>query len=397
MSGVIYEGNIVVFDESGSFILPGQCVGVTSVREATTGVQGRISLHAKKMECLSCGPGSLKKLRRRVSVRGEPLERAEHPAESAWATRKPVERNILGTVDELGTTNPGAEASREAPGAPSVLAGHMDDVNMADEVAQGAPVMLYSSVAMKLENRDAGTARRITCWQSVQVFDCGVRPVCKGEAEPRDTSQRAARKLRTAQRSLSCRGIIVYLAPEIESMRFVMRDGATNSVFAHLIPAKGVDFPSCEKVVKMIVPDLDHLGDHRVVFRCDNEPSILALLRAVKLGWTGDAVQESSAEGDPQSNGAAESSVNVVKWHVRSIKLAMESASGVEVLADHDLFIWLVPYATSMHRRFSVGRDGKTAYERSVGWRAVPPLGQFGELVWWMPLQPCNGRLGRGL
>ena len=47
-----------------------------------------------------------------------------------------------------------------------------------------------------------------------------------------------------------------------------------------------------------------------------------------------------------------------------------------------------------MHRRFSVGRDGKTAYERSVGWRAVPPLGQFGELVRWMPLQPCNGPLG---
>ena len=38
-----------------------------------------------------------------------------------------------------------------------------------------------------------------------------------------------------------------------------------------------------------------------------------------------------SAEGDPQSNGAAESSVNVVKGHVRWIKLAVESASSVEV------------------------------------------------------------------
>ena len=87
----------------------------------------------------------------------------------------------------------------------------------------------------------------------------------------------------------------------------------TKSIFAHLIPAKGVDFSSFEKVVKMIVQDLD---------MCDNEPSILALLRAVKLAWTGDVVQETSAECDPQSNGAAESSVNVVKGHVRSIKLA---------------------------------------------------------------------------
>ena len=38
---------------------------------------------------------------------------------------------------------------------------------------------------------------------------------------------------------------------------------------------------------KMIVKDLDTLGYHRVVFRCDNEPSMLALLRAVKLSWTG--------------------------------------------------------------------------------------------------------------
>ena len=44
---------------------------------------------------------------------------------------------------------------------------------------------------------------------------------------------------------------------------------------------------------------LDTLGYHRVVFRCDNELHILALLEAVKLALTGDVVQETSAEGDP--------------------------------------------------------------------------------------------------
>ena len=68
------------------------------------------------------------------------------------------------------------------------------------------------------------------------------------------------------------------------------------------------------------------------------------------LAWTGDAVQETSAEGEPQPNGVAESSVNVVKGHVRSIKLAVESASNVEVPADLDLLTWLVPCAASMHR-----------------------------------------------
>ena len=129
-----------------------------------------------------------------------------------------------------------------------------------------------------------------------------------------------------------------------DSRVLALLDGVTTSIFAHLITEKGFDFPSNEKVVKTIVSDFDKLGYNRVVFRCDIEPSFLALLRAVKLAWT-DVVQETSAEGDPQSNGAAESLVNVIKGHVRSIKLALESASWVEVPADHDLLTWLVPYA----------------------------------------------------
>ena len=50
---------------------------------------------------------------------------------------------------------------------------------------------------------------------------------------------------------------------------------------------------------------------------------------AAKLAWTGDVVQETTAE---QSNGAVESSVNVFKGHVRSTKLAVESVSSVGVL-----------------------------------------------------------------
>ena len=93
-------------------------------------------------------------------------------------------------------------------------------------------------------------------------------------------------------------------------------------------------------------------------------------------------VQETSTEAYPQSNGAAESSVHVVQGHARSIKLAVDSASSVQLQADHDLLTWLVPYAASMHRRFAVGRDGMTAYERNVGRRAVPPtLAQFRKRV----------------
>ena len=94
-------------------------------------------------------------------------------------------------------------------------------------------------------------------------------------------------------------------------------------------------------------------------------------------------MHQTSVEGDPQSNGDAASSVIVVKRHVRSIKLAVESASGVKVPADHDLLTWLVPFATSMHRRVSVGRDGKRAYERSVGSAPFHP--------WHSSVSECGG------
>ena len=41
-----------------------------------------------------------------------------------------------------------------------------------------------------------------------------------------------------------------------ESPVLVMHDGVAKSIFAHLIPAKGVDFPICEKASKI----LDTLG-----------------------------------------------------------------------------------------------------------------------------------------
>ena len=59
-----------------------------------------------------------------------------------------------------------------------------------------------------------------------------------------------------------------------------------------------------------------------------------------------DVVQERFAEGDLFCNphGAAESSVNVVKGTCQFDQLAVESASSVEVPADHDLLTWLVKH-----------------------------------------------------
>ena len=119
----------------------------------------------------------------------------------------------------------------------------------------------------------------------------------------------------------------------------------------------------------MWVDVLNQLGYRRVIFRSDNEPAILAFLRRVRETWTGEVVPETSTEHDPQSNGAAEASVGIIKALVRTQKIALQQRIGCEVVAGHPLIGWMVRYAGSTYRRFKVGADGKTPYERSVGRR----------------------------
>ena len=71
VSGVIDKGNIVVFDGSGSFILPSSCAGVASVRKTITGVQGTHADAWEKMKYSSCGRGNLRTGSRRISVGGQ--------------------------------------------------------------------------------------------------------------------------------------------------------------------------------------------------------------------------------------------------------------------------------------------------------------------------------------
>ena len=59
-------------------MLPSQCAGVASVRKAVTDVQGRIPLHATN-GVFVLREWELEKLRRWISVGGEPLGKGRAP------------------------------------------------------------------------------------------------------------------------------------------------------------------------------------------------------------------------------------------------------------------------------------------------------------------------------
>ena len=110
---------------------------------------------------------------------------------------------------------------------------------------------------------------------------------------------------------------------------------------------------------------MESLGYRRAVCQFDDAHSILALLRALKLTWTSNVITETSAKGDPQSNGGAELAVNAVKGRLRAAKAALEESIGEPVPDDHAILTCVVLAAV---RRYTLGRDGKTSYGRRLGW-----------------------------
>ena len=124
-----------------------------------------------------------------------------------------------------------------------------------------------------------------------------------------------------------------------------------------------------------------------VTVRTDNEPALVAVvdqvarLRAAKGGR--GMVIENSPVHSSKSSGIIERVIQIVQGLVRTLRSAVEERWGVKLDAEHVVWPWLVEYAGWVLTRAEVGKDGKTAYERSRGKRARLPGVEFGEGVLW--------------
>ena len=83
------------------------------------------------------------------------------------------------------------------------------------------------------------------------------------------------------------------------------------------------------------------------------------------------------------SNGIVERAVQTVEGQIRVMKLALEGRLGHRVDAEANVVTFVVEYASYLINRLEVGRDGKTAYERTKG-KSASVLGlEFGEKLLW--------------
>ena len=146
----------------------------------------------------------------------------------------------------------------------------------------------------------------------------------------------------------------------------VVRDGKSESVFAHVVPVKGID----EKgfAVSSPVEDVKRLGYNKIVLKSDNKPAIVKLLaealREFRIQGLEQCLEEHPPEYDPQANGSAEVGVKLVKGHFRTVKSCLESKIGFKIPVQHPLVAWLVRHAASLVTWCSRGHDGRTAYQR---------------------------------
>ena len=161
----------------------------------------------------------------------------------------------------------------------------------------------------------------------------------------------------------------------------VVRDSRSKSVFAHVVPAKGVDERGFS--VDAFVDDIRWLGYVKITLKSDNEPAIVKLLgaalRELRVQGIEQAIEEHSPEFDPRANGSAEVAVRLLKGHLRTLRSGLESQIGFKIPARHALMDWLVRHSASLITWCARGHDGQTAYQRVRGREFRTRLLTFGE------------------
>ena len=68
-----------------------------------------------------------------------------------------------------------------------------------------------------------------------------------------------------------------------------------------------------------------------------------------------------------RSNGVIERGVKDAGYQIRRMKTALDNRLGADLSTDSNVLPWLIEYVSVLLSRYSVGRDGATAFERLEG------------------------------
>ena len=102
-----------------------------------------------------------------------------------------------------------------------------------------------------------------------------------------------------------------------------------------------------------------------MILKSDNEPAIVRLLRealkVLRVEGVEQAAEEHPPPYDPQSNGAIEVGVKLVKGHFKTMRSSLEARVGFKIPVKHPVMEWLIVHAAGVLTWTSRGVDGRTA------------------------------------
>ena len=163
----------------------------------------------------------------------------------------------------------------------------------------------------------------------------------------------------------------------------VGRERTTGMTMATVVPAKG----SSGQFAVLKALDFVRLcgaEETDIVVKSDQEPAIAIFIKDLVQARRGVAtVVEESPVASSQSNGVVERAIQGVEGLIRTLKCACEARWGVQLRPEEKTVVFLAEYAAYLLNKLEVGKDGRTAWERSRGKRGMVMAVEFGERVLW--------------
>ena len=131
---------------------------------------------------------------------------------------------------------------------------------------------------------------------------------------------------------------------------FILKERKSKAIFATVCPVKGTE---TQAATELFLDAIEELGykDSPILYKSDQEPSILAVLNEVsrlRLAKTSaeevapQSLPESSPVGSSQSNGEVEGAVGIIKGHLRRAKLTLENHLNAKLPLQHKVVPWML-------------------------------------------------------
>ena len=157
-----------------------------------------------------------------------------------------------------------------------------------------------------------------------------------------------------------------------------MIDTTSGAMVATAVQKKGHD----KFVERFLLKGLESFGvTSEMVLQTDKETGPIDVAKHVAAERKASTIIRQTPKKSSQSNAHVERAHQTVEAMVRTMKEVIEDKAKIKLSATEDITAWMIRHAAFLQTRFSVGKDGKTAFKRGHHKDYASHLLPFGSAV----------------